>query len=93
MGYSFQLGLSEDIRMIKSSRNVFDFAKKTNNIYLILITYNVNKTYQKAPPRLEASINLEAKSLFTKLEISDRVERILSRPFFLMLKDHKDKFR
>ena len=81
MGYSFQLGLSEDIRMIKSSRNVFDFAKKTNNIYLILITYNVNKTYQKAPPRLEASINLEAKSLFTKLEISDRVERILSTSF------------
>ena len=81
MSYSFQRGLNEDIRMIKSSLNAFDFANKTNNIFLILITNNVKKTYQKAPPRLEASINLEGKSLFTKFEISDRVERILSTSF------------
>ena len=35
---------------------------------------NVTKTYQKAPPQLEASTNLEAKSKSTKLKISDRVE-------------------
>ena len=36
---------------------------------------------------------MEAKSISTKLKISDRVERIARTPTFLPLKDHKDKFR
>ena len=36
---------------------------------------------------------MEAKSICTKLKISDRVERIVRTPTFLPLKDHKDKFR
>ena len=76
---SFQHELNEDIK-IKSSPNVFVFADKTNNIYKMskdhhqkLLHDNVTKTYQKAPLKLEASINLEAKGLSIKLQISDRV--------------------
>ena len=54
---SFQRELSEDIRKIKSSTNVFVFADKTNNIYEMskdhhkkLLHDNVTKSYQKAPP-------------------------------------------
>ena len=66
---SFQCELSEDIRKIKSSPNAFVFASKTNNIYEMskdhykkLLHANVTKTYQKAPPKLEASINMETKA-------------------------------
>ena len=97
---SFQRALSQDIRKIKSSPNVFVFANKTNNIYEMskdhykkLLHDNVTKTYQKAPPKLEASINMEAKNVSTKLKISDRVERIARTPAFLKLKDRKDNFR
>ena len=54
---------------------------------------NVTKTYQKAPPKLEASINLEVKSISTNLKISNRVKHIARTPAFVTLKDHKDNFR
>ena len=56
------------------------------------LLHDVTKTYQKTPPRLEASINMEAKSISTKLKISDRVKRIAKTPAFVTLKDHKDNF-
>ena len=49
---------------------------------------NVTKTYQKAPPKLEASINLETKSISTKLKINDRVKRIARTSAYETLKDH-----
>ena len=52
----------------------------------------LSKTCQKALPKLEASINLEAKSISTMLEIRDRVERITRTLSFVTLKDHKDNF-
>ena len=58
-----------------------------------LLHDNVTKTYQKVPPKLETSISMEAKSLSTKLKISDRVERIARTPAFVTLKEHKDNFR
>ena len=96
----FQRELSEDIRKIKRLPNVFVFADKRNNIYEMsedhhkkLLDDNVTQTYQKAQPKLEASINMEAKSVSTKLKISDRVQRIARTPAFVTLKDHKDNFR
>ena len=55
-----------------------------------LLHDNVTKIYQKAPPKLEVSINLEAKSISTKLKISDRIECIARTPAFVTLKDHKN---
>ena len=70
MQHSFQRELSKYIRKIKRSPNVFLFTvkKKKKNIYKmskdrhqIFLHDNATKTYRKAPPKLEASINLEAK--------------------------------
>ena len=81
---SFQRELNEDIRQIKSSANVFVFADKPNYIYEMskdhqqkLLRDNVSNTYEKAPPQLEASVNLEAKSISTKLRIRDRKHLLL----------------
>ena len=52
----------------------------------------LSKTCQKSLPKLEASINLEAKSISTMLEIRDRVKRTARTPSFVTLKDHKDNF-
>ena len=80
---SFQFQLNEDIRKIKSSPNVFVFAYKTSSNNKIskdhhqkVLHDNATKTYQKAPLKLEASINLEVKIISTMLEIRDRVERV-----------------
>ena len=61
---SFQRELNEDIRKIKSSPNDFVFADKTNSICEMPKDHhqkvshdNFTKTYQKASPKLEASIN------------------------------------
>ena len=51
----------------------------------------VTKTFQKAPPKLEASVNLESKSLSAKPKI--RAERIARTPAFVTLNDHKENFR
>ena len=95
---SFQHELNEGICNLKSSQNVFVFVDK-NNIYEIskehdqkLLHDNVTKTYQKTPPKLEGSINLEAKIISTKLKINNRIERIARAHAFVTLKDHKDNF-
>ena len=63
---AFQKKLKEDIPKIKQLPNVFVFANKTSNIYEMpeqqhkkLLHDNVTKTYKKAQPKLETSINLK----------------------------------
>ena len=53
---SFQKKLHADITEIKSSRNIYVFADKTNNVYKMptsehkkLLKENVTKTYKKGP--------------------------------------------
>ena len=54
---------------------------------------NVTKTYKKASEKLQKSINLEAKSIATKLKLSDRIEKLAEAPAYVTLKDHKENFR
>ena len=69
MQHSFQRELSKYIRKIKDHQTFFFLlSKKKKNIYemskdhhQIFLHDNATKTYRKAPPKLEASINLEAK--------------------------------
>ena len=70
----FKKKLKEDIPKIKRSPNTFVLADKTSNIYEMpkqqhkkLLHDNVTKTYKKAPPKLETSINLEAKNILSSL--------------------------
>ena len=96
----FQKKLKTDISKIKRSPNMFLFADKTNNVYELnsqqhekLLMENITKTYKKAPPRLNNSINLEAKSIATNMKIADRVECLAKKPAYITLKDHKENFR
>jgi len=58
-----------------------------------LLNENITKTYKKAPPKLEHSINLEAKNISKTLKIEDRVECIAKTEAFITLKDHKENFQ
>ena len=58
-----------------------------------LLKENISKTYKKAPPKLEHSINLEAKNISKTLKIEDRVECIAKTEAFITLKDHKENFQ
>ena len=54
-----------------------------------LLQDNTTKTYHKAPHKLEASINLEAKSICNKLEVCNSVKCITRTPAIVTLKDTK----
>ena len=58
-----------------------------------LLGENVTKTYKKAPPKLQRSINLEAKHIATKIKLNYRIEKLAETPAYVTLKDHKDIFR
>ena len=71
----FQQKLVTDIADLKQSKNIFVFADKTSNIYKMsteqhekLLGENVTKTYKKASPMLQRSINLEAKHIAKKIK-------------------------
>ena len=53
----------------------------------------VTKTYKKAPPKLETTINLEAKNIAQLSNLDYRIECIAKTPAFIALKDHKPDFR
>ena len=49
-------------------------------------------TYKNAPPKLETSINLEAKNIAELINLDDRIQCIARTPAFITLKDHKLDF-
>lgn len=96
----FQQSLKQDISKINASKKLFIPADKTTNMYELspeeynkLLKDNVTKTYQKATPRLEKAINLEAKQIAKTIKLDDRIECLAKNPAFVTLKDHKSNFR
>ena len=78
---NFQERLKSGISKIKSSENMLIFADKANNIYEMkpqdhekLIMENMTKTYQKAPDKLEKSINMEAKNVAKSYKLAERID-------------------
>ena len=51
---------------------------------------NITKSYNKLTDRLEKAINMEAKNITKKIQLSDRIECLAKTPAFVTLKDHKD---
>ena len=97
---SFQKMLCAEITEIKNYRNIYVFADKTKNVYRMptsehneLLKENVTKAYKKAPEKLQKSINLEVKSMATKLKLSDRIEKLAEAPAYMTLKDHQENFQ
>ena len=69
----FQNRLKNYIRSIQSSKKVFAFADKTNNIYEMeksncekLLTDNITKIYKQSNNKVYNSITLEAKHIAKK---------------------------
>ena len=88
-----------DILDIKSSPNVLTFADKTSYIYKAALQEynklskdNITKSYKKSTDRLEKAINMEAKNIAKKIQLSDTIEFLTRAPAFITLKDHKDNF-
>ena len=52
----------------------------------------MTKTYEKAPPKLKNSINLEAKQIAETIKLSDRIESLAETEAFITIKDHKENF-
>ena len=79
---------------------MFIFADKSSNIYKAalreykkLLKDNITKSYKKSTDRLEKAINMEAKNIAKKIQLSDRIECLPKTPAFITLKDHKDNFQ
>ena len=97
---TFQKKLKKHIPKRKQSPNAFFFVDKTSNIYEIpkqqhknLLHNNFTKTYKKAPPKLETSINLEAKTIADLINLDDRIDCIARTPTFITLKEYKPDFQ
>ena len=91
--------MKSDISDIKSSPNMFIFADKTSNIckaapreYNNLLKDNITNSYKKSTDRLEKPINMDAKNIAKKIELSDSTECLAKTPALITLKDHKDNF-
>ena len=94
----FQKQLKEDISSMSSSPDVLILAGKINNIYKTTpeqhkkhLKENVTKT-SKSSDLLEKLINMEAKHIAKKLELSDRIEHLARNPAFITVKNHKENF-
>ena len=48
---------------------------------------------KKAPLNLKTDLNKEAELLASKLKIDDRIEKINTKNYFIIFKDHKSDFR
>ena len=75
------------------NRETYSFKSKYHpGLRKELLKDNVTKTYKKSADILEKSINMEAKHVAKKLELSDRIEYLARNPAFITLKDHKENF-
>ena len=88
----FQKQLKEDVSSINSSPDVLIFADKTNNIYKATPEQYTYRDLQKSSDLLGKSINMEAKHIAKKLELSDRIGHIARNFAFITLNDRKENF-
>ena len=89
--------MKEDVSSINSSPDVLICGGKTSNMYKAtpeqyknLLKDNIVETYKKYSDLLEKPINMEAKHIAKRLEVSDRIEHLARNPAFITLKDHKE---
>ena len=92
----FQSNLSNDIRQIRESNNLFVSADKSRNIqkaskasYERMMHENVTKTCKKCNANKSNSINLKAKQIASKFKIDDRVQKLDENEPYVTIKDHK----
>ena len=91
--------LSKDIKSINKTKELIINADKSTSIYKISkedyrkhLRNNTTKMYKKSNRKQVNDINLDVKKIAQKLEIDDRVEKMLETEAFLTIKDHKEGF-
>ena len=95
----FQQTLTKDTNEIKRSNRLIIPADKTRNMYEMntktysrLLHDNITKHYKRTSPSTKLTIDKEAKSLASHIELEDRIECIAPAEAFITIKDHKDNF-
>ena len=61
--------------------------------YNKLLHDNITKSYQKANASIKKEIDIETKTIATKLNLEKKMEQFADRPEFITLKDHKNNFK
>ena len=91
--------INTDIAKEKASPNIFTPADKTTNIYELsrrecksLLKEKITKTYKKGTPRLEDTINLEAKQIAKSIKLDNKIECTAKNPALKTLKYRKINF-
>lgn len=95
----FQRKLTKDIADIRASNKLLVKADKTTNFYKLepkhyddLLKKQINKDYRKTNNSPTKEINLRDKEITGKLNIEDRVAKLIEKPAYITLKDHKNNF-
>ena len=91
--------MKADIAKEKASPNLFIPADKTTNIYELsrrecksLLKEKITKRYKKGTPRLEDTINLEAKQIAKGIKLYYKIECTAKNPALITLKYRKANF-
>ena len=96
---NFQDQIKADIESIKSSKNIYIFADKTNNLYETgvknynKLLINISKTFKKLDSAIFNKKRQEAKDIAEKYDIAERVDWFAKPNAFITLKDHKENFQ
>ena len=99
MSNNFQDQMKANIEPIKSSKNIYIFADKTNNLYETgvknynKLLINISKTFKKSDSAIFNKIIREAKDIAEKYDIAERVDWFAKSNAFITLKDHKENFQ
>ena len=62
-------------------------------LFVCLLKDNITKSYKKSTDCLEKAVNMEAKNITKKIQLSGRIECLAKTPAFITLKDFKDNFQ
>ncbi len=96
----FQSKLSDDVKDINSSPDIFVQADKTRNMYTMkpaeynkLLTENITMKYKTAATETSTEIETEFKTIAAKLDVAERINQTAKTPAFITIKDHKENFQ
>ena len=95
----FQNKLKADCKIIKDTKEIIASSDKTSNLYKVPVDEykkhlhnNVTKDYRKCDSTKVDETNKEAAKIATKIELSDRIEKLSEQPSYVTIKDHKENF-
>ena len=97
---NFQNKLTNDLKIIRKTKNIIVPADKTTNYYKVpkqeynnLLLKSIRKTYKKSDKNIVNNINKEAKDIVTNLKLEKKIiNHLPNKQCYITLKDHKEGF-